>query len=968
MAPTRLDSIADLESFFDRIDLVSDDSGEWFLRIAGSTPSGSTGPGINSGGPYVYSETSGGNSTSIPINSALTVNTATMSAWVGSGRILSLRASIAGAFINTTTPGLSVQGRVSNADNFAEIELLEGWSFSNFGYIAGGTLTDSAGDTQDIELNGGWVDYEVTIPDNYTEVRLQVIPHINGFSQHDAALWQVEFINGLAADPPDRPAAPSVIALNDSTLRAIGVAPANNGAIITSYDWRYRERGVGDPWQDLFNEVSLIQTISGLDASTEYEFSFRATNSEGDSPYSPRGRAFTDAPGNVLPTVTISASQTVVNGFQTVNLTSSTDDPDGDVTDFLWSATGGTIADDTAEATTWTAPAAGSASATYFISLTITDDQNATATDTISITVRAVPEPRSPQRALRTIVEIDLPDNALSLRFSERNFIVGDTFYEGRLLLVPSITWTLGSILQPHLEIPEIPLHFSDAPQLIPEGRNLGHLIRSHDFFRDATIRIKAGEVGGAFVQVFRGHVLEGSIRIEDHTVALQVEAEANIATAVPLPALEGGAWNLIGELRDHQSQHTLGRWFGDTSRQIRDVRSTPYFEIYSVQAGPNIIVPDRDGSTNHGVDYWAQPTTGSRLVDRTRDHTFSSSTTGFLRLRRPRLDTGNVPIDASEFRLAEERTDNTIILHAFSSDFTQAGDWASSSLGTVTYDSRNSSGPNTTDRMLYSVTALTFPAGARLRYQWRPPETVGTFHVVDLARNFMSKSGVSDADIDTDAFDDLKEDLTDAGSGGLDWLTRGVFSREEAGLDQVARLLADAFCDLGLTQAGLLRPVRRNLITPANPVVIQELDFLPRQIGGREWVLYVDPERLRTTKVYLQYDYDYDARRYQENAELEDEDTPVGLVYPRRLQSPYVFAGTEVQIRGQWHLDRFSGNILVLQGSVQIDEMLDVGDIIRAHLPVLEQDGALFQIRELTRDLVDGTHHFVALGGKVQT
>ena len=182
-----------------------------------------------------------------------------------------------------------------------------------------------------------------------------------------------------------------------------------------------------------------------------------------------------------------------------------------------------------------------------------------------------------------------------------------------------------------------------------------------------------------------------------------------------------------------------------------------------------------------------------------------------------------------------------------------------------------------------------------------------------------------------------------------------------------MARLLADAFCDLGLTQAGLLRPVRRNLITPANPVVIEELDFpAATDIGGREWVLYVDPERLRTTKVYLQYDYDYDARVYQESAELEDEDAPVGLVYPRRLQSPYVFAGTEVQIRGQWHLDRFSGNILVLQGSVQIDETLDVGDIIRAHLPVLDSDGALFQIRELTRDLVDGTHHF-ALGGKVQ-
>ena len=52
----------------------------------------------------------------------------------------------------------------------------------------------------------------------------------------------------------------------------------------------------------------------------------------------------------------------------------------------------------------------------------------------------------------------------------------------------------------------------------------------------------------------------------------------------------------------------------------------------------------------------------------------------------------------------------------------------------------------------------------------------------------------------------------------------------------------------------------------------------------------------------------------------------------------------------------------------MQVNDTLNVGDIIRVHLPVLEQDGALFQIRELTRDLVDDTHQFVALGGKVQT
>ena len=228
MAPTRLDSIADLDSFFDRASANA--RGAWILRDSGTTQSSDTGPGTNSGGPYVFSETSSGNAIDIPPGSTLTVNTTTMSAWTGIGRILALRASIAGAFINSSSSGLSVQGRVSAADNFAEIELLEGWAYEATAYVLGGTLTDSAGDDQSIEQDGGWVDYEVDIPDTYTEVKILVIPSGPDFFQNDAALWQVESINGAAANPPDRPAAPTVIAIDHETLRAIGIAPANNGA------------------------------------------------------------------------------------------------------------------------------------------------------------------------------------------------------------------------------------------------------------------------------------------------------------------------------------------------------------------------------------------------------------------------------------------------------------------------------------------------------------------------------------------------------------------------------------------------------------------------------------------------------------------------------------------------------------------------------------------------------------------
>ena len=96
------------------------------------------------------------------------------------------------------------------------------------------------------------------------------------------------------------------------------------------------------PGRTCSTKSPLIQTISGLDASNRIRVLVQSYQfSEGDSPYSPRGRAFTNAAGNILPTVTISASQTIVNGFQTVTLTSTTDDPDGDVTDFALERNGG---------------------------------------------------------------------------------------------------------------------------------------------------------------------------------------------------------------------------------------------------------------------------------------------------------------------------------------------------------------------------------------------------------------------------------------------------------------------------------------------------------------------------------------------------------------------------------------------------------------------------------------------------
>ena len=171
----RLDSIDDFDLIFARFN-----TGPECRRMDSKIPvavqsSLETGPGENSSGPYVFTESSGATGKAqLDENSVATVLSTLMAAWVDSMRIMAFRASIAGTGTFDTEGGFLVEGRVSSSDSWSTIELIEGWSYNANGYTAGGTLTDSNGDAQDIAQDGGWVDYEVTIPDEHTQVRIRM--------------------------------------------------------------------------------------------------------------------------------------------------------------------------------------------------------------------------------------------------------------------------------------------------------------------------------------------------------------------------------------------------------------------------------------------------------------------------------------------------------------------------------------------------------------------------------------------------------------------------------------------------------------------------------------------------------------------------------------------------------------------------------------------------------------------------
>ena len=98
-------------------------------------------------------------------------------------------------------------------------------------------------------------------------------------------------------EPPSAPSAPTVTATSGSTssLDVSWTAPANDGKPpITSYDLQYRQGTTGNFGDGPQNVAGTSTTISGLQPGTRYQVRVRATNAEGDGPYSSSGSGWTN--------------------------------------------------------------------------------------------------------------------------------------------------------------------------------------------------------------------------------------------------------------------------------------------------------------------------------------------------------------------------------------------------------------------------------------------------------------------------------------------------------------------------------------------------------------------------------------------------------------------------------------------------------------------------------------------------
>ena len=174
-------------------------------------------------------------------------------------------------------------------------------------FESNGRLIFTASDDTTLEVTIGGSDTDEPYswrPTNETEV-ITFAQHVRGLADQNATLT-------LTDDPPvpDRPVAPTLTGTSNS-ITAVGMAPDDHGNTITSYDWRYKRTDTLI-WGNRLDQTNLTQVFASLDPEREYEVQFLATNSEGDSLYSPSGRFTTLAV--VTPPVTFTNIPTPVAG------------------------------------------------------------------------------------------------------------------------------------------------------------------------------------------------------------------------------------------------------------------------------------------------------------------------------------------------------------------------------------------------------------------------------------------------------------------------------------------------------------------------------------------------------------------------------------------------------------------------------------------------------------------------------
>lgn len=186
------------------------------------------------------------------------------------------------------------------------------------------------------------------------------------------------------APPTANAGSDQVITLPTSTTTLDASGSADSDGSITAYSWT---KVSGPAGGTIASPTSTATSIASLQAGV-YIYQVQVTDNSGATA-TDQVQVTVNVAGNTPPTANAGADQIINLPTSTTSLSGGGTDPDGTITSYAWTKisgpTGGTIASPSSATTAISALVAG----TYIYRLTVTDNNGATGTDDVQLTVVA---------------------------------------------------------------------------------------------------------------------------------------------------------------------------------------------------------------------------------------------------------------------------------------------------------------------------------------------------------------------------------------------------------------------------------------------------------------------------------------------------------------------------------------------------------------------------------------------------